>query len=109
MQHFPKVTNSYTGETVRIVPGWRGIEDAERAAEEYVKPIPEGFELVSKTDFYETVGSLDVHPSSTPYRTIWKLRRGKIVGLTLSGYRYPAAPSVYYRLADYPYSKPKSV
>jgi hypothetical protein len=43
---------------------------------------------VTKEQFFEVIGPLDVHPSmQSPEFTEWKLRTGQIIGKSIPGWR----------------------
>jgi hypothetical protein len=42
---------------------------------------------VTKDEFFAAVGKLDVHPCPQRMKTLWKLRNGKIVGVSTPGWK----------------------
>lgn len=51
---------------------------------------PNGFVKVTRKAFFESVGQLDVHPSTEmPHETAWKLRSGRVIGWDNTGWKGP--------------------
>ncbi|WP_261541718.1 hypothetical protein [Burkholderia multivorans] len=50
------------------------------------KHAPAGMVEVSKEQFYDVMGPLDVHPRAEPDRSVWETPRRDVIGVSMPGY-----------------------
>ncbi|OJA66555.1 hypothetical protein BGV71_31730 [Burkholderia ubonensis] len=50
------------------------------------KHAPAGMVEVSKEQFYDVMGPLDVHPRAEPDRSVWETPQRAVIGISMPGY-----------------------
>ncbi len=51
-----------------------------------INPVTRGMVEVEKEEFFSTIGQLDVHVSSRPDFTYWRLKGLRTIGISIPGY-----------------------
>jgi hypothetical protein len=59
-------------------------------------PVPDGFVAVSRDEFFDCMGPLNVHPSvMNPAFSSWETPSRQVIGRSYPGYKHPGDPKAF--------------